>query len=84
MQGKERAGIERTIMTNIFALGKLNDTAFRRFISLVIEQSTYFDTFNQIAKVDLKKFTQSMQHDSVTAVKEFRNIALQSNGIQAL
>jgi len=85
LQGKERAGVERAVMTNTFALGQFNDVAFRRFISLVTEQDTYFDTFNKIAKISLiNKFTQAMQHDSVKAVKEFRDIALQSNGIQAL
>jgi len=85
LQGKERAGVERAVMTNIFALGQFNDVAFRRFISLVTEQNVYFDTFNKVAKVTLKNtFTQAMQHDSVIAVKEFRSLALQSNGSQAL
>jgi len=85
LQGKERAGVERAVMTNIFALGQFNDVAFRRFISLVTEQNVYFDTFNKVAKVTLKNtLTQAMQHDSVIAVKEFRSLALQSNGSQAL
>jgi methyl-accepting chemotaxis protein len=85
LQGKERAGIERAVMANIFALGQFNDVAFKRFISLVTEQNAYFDTFNKVAKVVLKnKFIKAMQHDSVIAVKEFRRLALQSNGTQAL
>jgi len=85
LQGKERAGIERAVMTNVFAFGQFNAVTFRRFISLVIEQNAYFDTFNKVAKVALRNaFTQTMQHESVIAVKEFRRIALQSNGTQVL
>jgi methyl-accepting chemotaxis protein len=85
LQGKERAGVERAVMANIFALGQFNDVAFRRFISLVTEQNSYFDTFNKVTNISLKnKFIQAMQHDSVTAVKAFREVALQSNGTQAL
>lgn len=85
LQGKERAGIERAVMTNVFTLGQFNDVVFRRFISLVTEQNAYFDTFNKVAKVALKnKYTQAMQDESVSAVKDFRHTALLSNGTKTL
>jgi methyl-accepting chemotaxis protein len=85
LQGKERAGIERAVMTNVFSLGQFNDSSFRRFIALVTEQNSYFDTFNKVATTSLKDtFTKAMEHTSVSAVQDFREIALQSNGRKAL
>ena len=85
LQGKERAGIERAVMTNVFSLGQFNDNFFRRFITLVTEQKSYFDTFDKVAPSYLKdRIAKTMEHGSVLAVQEFRAIALQSNGRQAL
>ncbi len=83
LQGKERAGIERAVMTNVFALGQFSASSFKQFIALVTEQKTYFDTFNKVTTTALKsQFNQAMQHASVPAVLALRSTALQSNGIE--
>jgi methyl-accepting chemotaxis protein len=85
LQGKERAGIERAVMTNVFAIGQFNDSTFRRFIALVTEQNAYFDTFNKVTTATLTtQFNKTMQHASVSTVQAMRDSALQSNGIKAL
>jgi len=85
LQGKERAGIERAVMTNVFVIGQFNGSSFKRFIALVTEQKTYFDTFNKAATTTLKgQFNNAMQHASVSTVQALRNIALQSDGIKPL
>jgi methyl-accepting chemotaxis protein len=85
LQGKERAGLERAVMTNVFVLGQFNANTFKRFIALVTEQNTYFDTFNKVTTTTLKsQFNNAMQHASVVKVQELRDLALQSNGIKVL
>ena len=46
LQGKERAGIERAVLTSTFASGSFSQGMYRKFIQLVSEQNTYFDNFN--------------------------------------
>ncbi|TPH16124.1 methyl-accepting chemotaxis protein [Litorilituus lipolyticus] len=85
LQGKERAGIERAVMTNVFAKGQFTGNFYQRFIALMTEQSAYFDTFNKMSSAQLQQaFSQAMQHNSVSKVDEFRKIALASNGNQVL
>jgi len=85
LQGKERAGIERAVMTNVFTVGQFNESSFRRFIALITEQNAYFDTFKKVTTTELNnKFTKNMDHTSVVAVQDFRSLALKSNGIKKL
>lgn len=85
LQGKERAGIERAVMTNVFAVGQFNEGSFRRFIALITEQDAYFDTFKKVTTTELNnKFIKNMEHTAVIAVQNFRSKALQSNGIKEL
>ena len=85
LQGKERAGVERAVMTNVFAQGEFTGDFFQRFIALITEQNAYFDTFNKMSSSQLKqKFSEAMQHASVTEVDKFRALALSSKGVEAL
>ncbi len=49
LKSKERAGIERAIMTNTFSQGKFNPGMYKKFISLVTKQETYLDVFQTLA-----------------------------------
>ncbi len=49
MQGKERAGIERAVLTNTFAHDKFAPGVYRKFVSLVTEQDTYQRVFRSLA-----------------------------------
>ena len=56
--GKERAGIERAIMSNTFAADKFLPGMFNRFSSLVTEQDVYTRSFLSFASNDQKDFFQ--------------------------
>lgn len=48
LQGKERAGIERAVLSNTFAQQQFGSGMFVKFITLVSEQNTYFDNFKSL------------------------------------
>lgn len=45
LQSKERAGIERAVLTNTFAADRFTDALFQRFVGLVGEQQAYTYSF---------------------------------------
>jgi methyl-accepting chemotaxis protein len=76
LMSKERAGIERAVLTGVFAKGKFHVGDFNKFYKLVIEQSTFLKSFAITAnKKDLDKFTEISQNQSFKDVKKFRQIA---------
>lgn len=50
LQGKERAGIERAVLSNTFSQEAFAPGMFRRFVTLVSEQNTYLSSFRIYAK----------------------------------
>tara|TARA_R110002050_G_scaffold299730_1_gene466133 strand:- start:5696 stop:7675 length:1980 start_codon:yes stop_codon:yes gene_type:complete len=77
LQGKERAGIERAVLSNTFAEGQFEPSLFVKFITLVSEQKTYFDNFIRFSNVDnINSFTEQLDHNSVKEVEKMRDIAL--------
>jgi len=80
LQGKERAGIERAVLSNTFSADKFSEGMFVKFISLVTQQDTYFDNFKQFSASENKQFfINSLNHNSVKEVKKFRTIAKSKN-----
>ena len=82
LQGKERAGIERAVLSNTFAKNKFGEEMYAKFITLVSEQNTYFDNFNQLSNEQGKKyFEQQLNNSSVKEVLKLRVVAInkQSN-----
>ena len=76
LQGKERAGIERAVLSNTFSADKFSAGMFVKFISLVTQQSTYFDNFKQFSTSDNSQyFTSTLSHASVKEVERLRSIA---------
>ncbi len=76
LQGKERAGIERAVMSTAFARGVFTDGEFAKFNSLVAAQNTYLAVFESFATAEaLAVFTDTMNDRSVDQVEEFRTIA---------
>jgi methyl-accepting chemotaxis protein len=76
LQGKERAGIERAVLSNTFAEGQFEPSLFVKFITLVSEQKTYFDNFVRFSNVDnINSFTEQLDHNSVKEVEKMRDIA---------
>ncbi|PKI16755.1 methyl-accepting chemotaxis protein [Colwellia sp. 12G3] len=77
LQGKERAGIERAVLTGTFASDKFNPGMYQKFIRLLSEQNTYFYSFNAIANDENKSyFTQKQNDPSIKEVTKLRKIAI--------
>jgi methyl-accepting chemotaxis protein len=76
LQAKERAGIERAILTNAFALGHFPKGDYTKYVSLVTEQEIYFKTFQLLAsQKELTQFNKAMNHEAVKEVGLLRDIA---------
>ncbi|MDX2319258.1 MAG: methyl-accepting chemotaxis protein [Moritella sp.] len=76
LQGKERAGIERAVMSNVFSKDHFAAGDFVKFISLVIEQETYFSNFNTFATDSNNQFfDQQLNSAAAKEVIKLRNIA---------
>ncbi len=73
--GKERAGIERAVMTNTFARKNFGPGTFRKFGTLVTEQDTYFRVFKALAPAEQIRFFQDKMSAPVVAeVQRMREV----------
>lgn len=76
LQGKERAGIERAVMSNTFAADTYAEGTFAKFIALVTEQNTYMANFLTFATPDnISYYQEQINHPAVQEVKNLRAIA---------
>ncbi|WP_206482868.1 methyl-accepting chemotaxis protein [Thalassotalea sp. G2M2-11] len=76
LQGKERAGIERAVLSNTFSRNSFADGMFVKYISLVTQQNTYFDNFLAVATQSNKEvYQRQTSHPSVKEVNRMRAIA---------
>jgi len=76
VQGKERAGIERAVLSNTFGLNRFAPNMFVKFITLVSQQNTFFNNFTTFATAKNKNFlVQQMDTPSVLEVNRLRDIA---------
>ncbi len=76
MRGKERAGIERAVLSGAFASDKFAKGTYRKFVSLVTEQDTYFREFLPEASSEQKRFyLNAMKDPSIAGVESMRAIA---------
>ncbi len=81
LQGKERAGIERAVLSNTFTKDVFSEGMLVRFITLISEQNTYFNNFNRFAnKENQQYFIQQLAHESVKEVDRLRLIAESKSG----
>ncbi|MFT5755669.1 MAG: methyl-accepting chemotaxis protein [Alteromonadaceae bacterium] len=77
LQGKERAGIERAILTSTFSSGKFTQGMYQKFIQFLSEQNTYFYSFNAFASDENKNhFIQEQDNPSIKEVIRLRKIAI--------
>lgn len=80
LQGKERAGIERAVLSNTFSKDAFGEGMFIRFISLLTQQDTYFDVFNKFSsKSNRNIFTEELEHKSIKEVTKLRSLAKEKN-----
>ena len=76
MQGKERAGIERAVMSSVFAVDEFKDGNFAKFAELVTVQETYINVFRSLALPEqLAFFNEKMADPSIAEVQRMRDIA---------
>jgi len=76
LQGKERAGIERAVLSNTFAEDKFPPGMMIKFVTLMTQQTTYFNNFTLFDSQENNNFFSSALNN--TAVKEvikLRNVA---------
>ncbi|MCP5151554.1 MAG: nitrate- and nitrite sensing domain-containing protein [Ectothiorhodospiraceae bacterium] len=78
LQAKERAGIERAVLSNTFAADRFGPGMFRRFGELVAAQETYLAAFRTLARPDAVAFLDDTMRDpSVQQVEAMRDIAFE-------
>lgn len=80
VQGKERAGIERAVLSNAFAKNTMDINWYKRFTSLVLLQTTYFSEFERLASDDLRSyFISALDDPAIAKVNQYREIAEEQN-----
>jgi len=76
LQAKERAGIERAVLSNVFALNRFSSEMMNKFTALVVEQSTYINVFMSFANAEQKeKYSDFVSGKSVDEVERMEQIA---------
>ena len=76
LKSKERAGVERAVLSATFAADKFSNGMFAKWIRLVAEQDAFLNASMSMATEDVKTFyTHAMEAPSVDAVNRMRNIA---------
>lgn len=76
LQSKERAGIERAVLSNTFALGHFTPELYRRFSGLVTTQEDYLHVFFSLATPEQKGFyEQAMASEAATESARLRQLA---------
>jgi methyl-accepting chemotaxis protein len=82
IMAKERAGIERAIMTNSFARNKFLPGMKEEFTKLIAEQNSYINSFLHSATPNMVKFYfKAISSKYIDEVNRMRNIAIKANTI---
>ena len=76
LKSKERAGIERAVLSSTFAADKFGDGMFAKWITLVAEQDAFLDTYLAMATTSSKVFYEEKMNSQVIGeVNKMRDIA---------
>ncbi|MEN8303138.1 MAG: methyl-accepting chemotaxis protein [Campylobacterota bacterium] len=76
LKSKERAGIERAVLSSTFAADKFGKGMFSKWITLVAEQNAFLDSSMSMANEDIKSFYKTtMNSPAIDEVNAMRNIA---------
>ncbi len=77
LQGKERSGIERAVISGVFAAERLTLQQYNLITELVNIQNTYFNLFSTSATAEQQEFYNSKMADpAVAEVERMRQVAL--------
>jgi len=78
LKSKERAGIERAVLSGVFAKDEFPPGYFAKFIDLVAQQDAYMDGFLSMANKHLiKLYHEKMDNPAVKEVDRLRQIAIE-------
>ncbi len=76
LQGKERAGIERAVLTNTFSKNEFGEGMFQKFLKLVTIQDTYTNAFLALASDETRsRYEQMVSDPQIAEVDRIRSIA---------
>ncbi|MDD5372752.1 MAG: methyl-accepting chemotaxis protein [Sulfurimonas sp.] len=76
LKSKERAGIERAVLSSTFAAGKFGDGVFAKWVTLVAEQDAFIDAYLSMATEASKTlYNQKMNSPIIGEVNKMRDIA---------
>jgi len=77
LQHKERAGIERAVLSNVFSQDSFTPVLLQKFISLLAEQAVYLDKFKAHATTEqLTIYENNLTEQALQTVKGYQKIAL--------
>ncbi len=77
ISGKERAGIERAILSGVFSKDRFDKFLYSKFISVLAQQKAFFHLFEVTADEKLEKFYKKIaSQPPFQEVEKMRNIAL--------
>lgn len=76
LQGKERAGIERALLSSTFARDEFSDGTFVKFVALVTEQKIFMANFLAFTSAEnIRYYQEQMAHPAIKEVIRLRAIA---------
>ncbi|MBF0437590.1 MAG: EAL domain-containing protein [Magnetococcales bacterium] len=85
LQGKERAGLERAVVTNTLASQQFGSGMYRKFSTLISEQETLFDVFRTMASPDDQAYLDEILADpAMNVVSEMRDVIFKSGYASSL
>ncbi|EJF07869.1 Methyl-accepting chemotaxis protein with nitrate/nitrite sensing domain Mcp1 [Thiovulum sp. ES] len=77
LKSKERAGVERAVLSNTFARGGFGEGMFQKEVRLIAEQDSYMDAFLSSVNDKIKRmYTTEMKAEPVRQVLKMRIKAL--------
>jgi len=78
LKSKERAGIERAVLSVTFSIDKFENGMFAKWVTLVAEQDAYLNSSMAMANNNVKSFYEhTMNAPSISQVNSMRTIARQ-------
>ncbi|MGI2114990.1 methyl-accepting chemotaxis protein [Shewanella frigidimarina] len=82
LQLKERAGIERAVLSTTFGRSEFSSGSYRKFVTLVAEQQTYAERFIAAASPEnIRIFKQAQQDSAMASVDQLREIAFAQDSV---
>ena len=82
LMSKERAGIERAVLTNSFARNKFLSGMKSTFVRLVTEQNAYINSFLAVSDANVRAYYfKTMQGKAINEVNRMRQVALNARTI---